>query len=176
MDVRDARPEDAAAIADVNVRSWRAAYAGLMPDSYLAALSVEEDTVRWQRAIAQSPARARPVLVVEVRDGKVTGYAVVGADVDDGAQGLVFLMYTAPEAWGSGAGPALMEASLERLRAAGFTRAVLWVLEANARARAFYERHGWAADGKSTTSTYGDMPLRALRYAREPGAGTPTPV
>jgi|SRR5688572_14694662 ribosomal protein S18 acetylase RimI-like enzyme len=167
MDVRDARPEDAPAVADVNVRSWRAAYHGLMPDSYLDALSVEEEAVRWQRAIAESPARGRPVLVVEAGAGAVVGYAVVGADVDDSTQGLLFLMYVAPEAWGSRAGWALMEASVERLGGAGFARAVLWVLEANGRARAFYEREGWVADGGASTATYGGVPLTALRYARE---------
>ena len=35
----------------------------------------------------------------------------------------------------------------ERLRAAGFTRAHLWVLEGNDRAASFYERHGWREDG-----------------------------
>lgn len=170
MKVRDAGVGDAAAIAGVNTRSWQAAYRGLMPDSYLDALSVEEDTARWQCAVAQSALRARAILVVEDGAGEVVGYAVTGADVDEASQGLLFLMYVAPQNWSTGAGRALMDACVDRLWAAGFTRAVLWVLEANARARGFYERQGWAADGESGTSTYGDVPLRALRYAREPGA------
>ncbi len=149
------------------MRSWRAAYRGLMPDSYLDALSVEEEAARWERAIADSPARGRPVLVVEDGDGKVAGYAVVGADVDDAAQGLLFLMYVAPEAWGTGAGWALMDAAVERMRGAGFERAVLWVLAANVRARAFSERQGWAADGDQRTATYDGVSLVALRYGRE---------
>jgi GNAT superfamily N-acetyltransferase len=165
--VRDARPEDAAAIADVNVRSWRAAYRGLMPDSFLNALSVEEDRARWERAIGESGARARPLLVVQDAGGAVVGYAVVGADVDDASRGLLFLMYVGPECWGTGAGHALMEAVVERLRALGFERAVLWVLEANARARAFYQRQGWVADGGRTTSTYDGVALAAMRYGRE---------
>jgi GNAT superfamily N-acetyltransferase len=140
-----------------------------MPDTFLDALSVEEETARWQRAIAQSAARARPVLVVEDERGKVAGYAVVGADVDDAAQGLLFLMYVAPECWGTGVGRALMEASIERLREAGFGRAVLWVLEANARARRFYERAGWVEDGGRSMSTYDGVALEALRY----GMGLP---
>jgi GNAT superfamily N-acetyltransferase len=167
MHVRDARIQDAPAIADVNVRSWQAAYRGLMPDSYLDALSGEEDTARWQRAIAESTRRGRPVLVVEDGAGAVVGYAVVGADVDEPSLGLVFLMYVGPERWGTGAGHALMEASIERLRGAGFGRAVLWVLEANARARRFYEREGWVEEGGRSTSTYGGVALPALRYGRE---------
>jgi len=33
--VRDARAEDAAAIAEVHVRAWQAAYRGLMPEDFL---------------------------------------------------------------------------------------------------------------------------------------------
>jgi hypothetical protein len=40
-----------------------------------------------------------------------------------------------------------MEDALDDLRAAGFGRATLWVLEANARGRGFYEHTGWAPDG-----------------------------
>ena len=34
-----------------------------------------------------------------------------------------------------------------RLGAEGFAEAVLWVLDDNPRARAFYERHGWLPTG-----------------------------
>ena len=52
-----------------------------------------------------------------------------------------------PEAWGSGAGSALMAPGIEALRASGYRDAILWVLEDNPRARRFYEREGWALDG-----------------------------
>jgi hypothetical protein len=40
-----------------------------------------------------------------------------------------------------------MEDALDGLRAAGFATATLWVLEANARGRGFYEHMGWVPDG-----------------------------
>ena len=39
---------------------------------------------------------------------------------------------------------------------------VLWVLEVNDRARAFYEAQGWGADGATEASRY--EPHRNLRY------------
>lgn len=45
----------------------------------------------------------------------------------------------------------------------------LWVLEANTRARRFYERHGWRADGRTGTSEYPPHPVE-LGYTRRPAA------
>jgi hypothetical protein len=45
--------------------------------------------------------------------------------------------------------------------------AVLWVLEGNARARRFYERGGWFADGTSRDEAMGGEPTHQLRYSRK---------
>lgn len=42
---------------------------------------------------------------------------------------------------------------------------MLWVLDANARARRFYEAAGWRADGRTQYNDYGQARLQALRYA-----------
>ena len=42
--VRLAHVDDAAGIADVHVRSWQEAYAGIVPDSYLTGLDAHERT------------------------------------------------------------------------------------------------------------------------------------
>jgi hypothetical protein len=39
--VRPATPDDADAIASVHVRSWQAAYRGIVPDAMLDALSIQ---------------------------------------------------------------------------------------------------------------------------------------
>jgi GNAT superfamily N-acetyltransferase len=46
-----------------------------------------------------------------------------------------------------GVADALHDDAVEALRAGGVSTGRLWVLEHNARARRFYERHGWRADG-----------------------------
>ncbi len=69
-----------------------------------------------------------------------------------------------PEAWGSGAGSALMAAVIAALRANGFAAAHLWVLEDNPRARRFYEREGWSpADGRRREEFLG-VPVTEVRY------------
>jgi hypothetical protein len=42
MIIRDAELRDARGIAEVHVRSWQTAYAGIVPDEDLAQLSVDE--------------------------------------------------------------------------------------------------------------------------------------
>jgi RimJ/RimL family protein N-acetyltransferase len=43
---------------------------------------------------------------------------------------------------------------------------VLWVLEANERARRFYERGGWKADGETRVEAISGQPVPQVRYRR----------
>jgi GNAT superfamily N-acetyltransferase len=72
-------------------------------------------------------------------------------------------LYVVPEAWDSGVAQALMETGLAAMRERGATEAVLWVVEANARARRFYEHEGWTADGETRASPLGPTELRYRR-------------
>ncbi|MGH7083678.1 MAG: hypothetical protein ACREFN_01625, partial [Acetobacteraceae bacterium] len=49
--IRRARPTDAAAIAAVHVAAWRSTYPGILPDRYLAHLSVIRQASHYDRAI-----------------------------------------------------------------------------------------------------------------------------
>ena len=71
-------------------------------------------------------------------------------------------LYVVPEAWGSGVAAALHEEAVASMRELG-CRATLWVVEGNTRARRFYEREGWTADGETKSSMFD---LRELRYRR----------
>jgi len=164
--VRTATPADADAIAAVHVASWRAAYRDLMPAAYLAAMSEPEEAARWARSLPLEQLRPRRTLLAQDASGAALGYATVGEDAEAPGFGLLFLMYVLPEMWGHGVGDALMQAAEAQLLELGLPDAHLWVLEANGRARRFYARHGWSADGAERTSTYGDAVLNAVRYQR----------
>jgi ribosomal protein S18 acetylase RimI-like enzyme len=57
-----------------------------------------------------------------------------------------------------------MAACLAALRKRGYADAILWVLADNPRARAFYEREGWALDGAEKTDEFLGVAVRELRY------------
>jgi ribosomal protein S18 acetylase RimI-like enzyme len=143
-----AMPEDAPGIACVHVRSWQAAYRGQLPDAMLDALSVDERTAFWRALLGEE--RSRSAVIVAEVEGVIAGFASAGPcrDIDLGeGSGEIYALYVAPEAWSAGIGRALMEACLSALLADGFPLLSLWVIESNQRARAFYERTGWRADG-----------------------------
>ena len=157
--VRDAEPQDAAAIAACHVRTWQAAYAGLLPADFLAELDPAPRERIWREEID----RGGDVLVAE-RDGRVIGFASVGPSRDEPDAGELYAIYVEPDAWSTGAGRALMDAALARLAAAGFDEATLWVLEANLRARRFYECAGWSIDGGRQDLTLGGAAVAEIRY------------
>ncbi|MFI1717381.1 GNAT family N-acetyltransferase [Streptomyces litmocidini] len=163
MSIREALPEDAAALAAVHVRSWRAAYRGLVPDPYLDALGTEERAGVW-RARLVAPERPT-VLVATGDDGRVVAFSCLRPRPDGTAE--LAALYALPEVWGTGVGRALMSASTEALVAAGFRAAVLWVFAGNARGRRFYEAAGWRADGAVVREETGGRVLEELRYRRD---------
>lgn len=159
IEVRDAVAADADLIAIAQIEGWRAGYRGLLPDAYLDAPSFAQQRIdRWHGWANGDGSPTTPVSVAVV-DGEVVGFGLCGAEhasEQDGeparptGRGQVFAFYLRPSAWGSGAAAPLMAHCRARLRAAGHTEAVLWVLRDNPRARRFYEREGWSATGPTS--------------------------
>jgi GNAT superfamily N-acetyltransferase len=147
--VRLATKDDARAIATVRIETWRAAYEGLIDQVVLDRLDIDREAQRRAERWDQYHADPRGAELIAEVDGRLAGWAFVGPSVDDDLpdDGQVYAMYALPSFWSTGVGHALMTDAESRLRDAGSEHAHLWVLEGNARAAAFYERHGWCEDG-----------------------------
>jgi ribosomal protein S18 acetylase RimI-like enzyme len=156
--IRPGTAADAEAVAQIQVRTWQAAYAHALPQDRLMALSIDE-RAEWFR-------RWPPSLVAEV-DGAVVGYIAVGRTHDESGDGELYAIYVLPDSWGTGVGRALMTAGEERLRALGHEDAHLWVLDDNPRARRFYEAAGWAVDGTSRRVEFLGFVLDEVRYTKK---------
>lgn len=137
--IRNALVEDAEAISELRIASWRSAYAGMLSPEFLA--SLPDTSANWRRGVERGLA-----IPVAERDGRLVGFAVAGSvredDRDSGRELQLGLLYTLPEVFGTGVGQALLEAAI------GEASAVLWVAEQNARAIAFYRRNGFEPDGR----------------------------
>lgn len=155
--VRRAQPEDAAAIAGVHTRTWQAAYEHVFGAERLA--TREPQVEMWAAVLA----RGRSDVHV-FDDGAIVGFVSTGESRDDGAVAELHAIYVLPEAWGSGAGTALMRVGLDAMRARFSGEAVLWVLEDNPRARRFYEREGWALDGARKEEEWLGVVIPEVRY------------
>lgn len=150
MHVRNATVDDALAVETVRIRGWQQAYRGIVADTFLDSLVVDAD-----RRAAMIAAGDVTTLVAE--QSEVVGMAAFGASRDgDGAVEL-YALYVDPAAWRTGVGTALLAAC------EGVT--VLWVLKDNARAQAFYRRHGFVADGGSKVLDL-DGPVTEIRMRR----------
>jgi GNAT superfamily N-acetyltransferase len=165
--VRAAVDSDEDGIARVHVESWRSAYKGYVPDDVLAGLSVDERSELWRRVIAET-GPGRGVLVLE-DDGKVVGFCHYCPDRDDGTgagTGEITSIYLLADRWRRGGGAQLMDAAVSAMTEGGYATAVLWVLDANDRARAFYGARGWLHDGAVKIDDRGDFQLHEVRYRR----------
>jgi ribosomal protein S18 acetylase RimI-like enzyme len=139
--VRWAAPEDARAIAAIQVETWRAAYVGVMPQQVLDDLDVGQRMSAWERSLKSEESAQ----FIAERDGDGVGFVSAGPCFHEADTGEIYAIYVRPHAWGTGSGWALMEAGVAWL-AERWPEAVLWVAEENPRARRSYERYGWTPE------------------------------
>jgi ribosomal protein S18 acetylase RimI-like enzyme len=164
--VRAARPDDAQAIAEVHVATWREAYAGLLPDELLAGLDVAEWAGRWRDRLS-APPDGMFTLVFEA-DGHVRGFVSGGPSRDGFPGGEVHAIYLDPRCQGRGTGRQMLEAATRLLADAGFAAASLWVVSGNHAARGFYEAQGWRRDGTEHQWPAADgISVPEVRYVRK---------
>jgi ribosomal protein S18 acetylase RimI-like enzyme len=161
--IRPAGSADAGTIARIHVASWREAYAGIVPETYLAAIDEESRRNRWSEILSGSDSRT---WIAEV-DRRTVGFASVGPSRDEDAEPgdqELYSIYLDPEAWGRGVARELMRTVLAELPAG--TPLSLWVLADNERAQHFYRRHGFAADGVEKLEDLGGERFTEVRYRR----------
>ena len=132
---------DASDIAEVHIETWRATYAGLIPDAYLVGQSKERREVSWRELIGRR--RRATTLVVELPERRVIGFGDCGPTRDRQLpySGEVYTLYVLPDWQNQGIGRRLLTGLFEELAAKGAHSAFLWVLSRNP-TRFFYEAMG----------------------------------
>jgi GNAT superfamily N-acetyltransferase len=141
--IRPARIADAAAIGAVHVQTWRTAYEGIVAAAFLSGLSAQARAAEWQRHLTQPPS-GLIVFVAESDAGDIVGFVAAGPERSGDAahSGEIYALYVLPSQQRSGIGHSLLQSAARCLARAGMTTMLLWVLEANAQARRFYEKSG----------------------------------
>lgn len=142
------RPADTAALADVHVTGWREAYGALLPPRFFDAEARAHRLRTWELITRWHPERlAQRVRIGRDAQGTAIGFALVGPTGDDPpVRALeVQALYVLSPWYGTGTGAALLEPLI------GSAPAGLWVAERNPRARRFYEKMGFRADGARKT-------------------------
>lgn len=165
MHIRPATPADSHALAEIHVDSWKVAYRGQVPDTVLDQLDVEDGDNRWTGILADPDVRT---LLLE-DDGGLIGFVTFGpsrdSDADPTCVAELWGIYLDPSRWRQGLGTKLCRLVLRELAVARYNRVSAWVLETNARARAFYEAMGFELDEVTREDLIG-TPQKVVRYYR----------
>jgi GNAT superfamily N-acetyltransferase len=167
VEVRDATPADAEAIAELNAAGWRAAYRGLIEQERLDGIPVKV----WAREIALNIEELAPgsFNLVAEQDRRIAGSCSVVAPARDGDLGEEVIelvaIYVDPSCWREGIGRGLIEEAIKRAEWAGFSQMSLWTLRDNQPAQAFYAKFGWRPDGNEQLHPVARAP--AIRMRRE---------
>jgi GNAT superfamily N-acetyltransferase len=150
VSVRVAWADDAEAIAGVQVKAWRQAYAELLPADVLEALDPADFAAAWATSLAK-PKDARNRVLVALERNTVRGFAITSPsedpDSDPIVDGEVSELTVDPDHTRHGHGSRLIQACADTLRADRFQRAVLWLNSTDDALRQFLATAGWAPDG-----------------------------
>ncbi|MDE3062338.1 MAG: GNAT family N-acetyltransferase [Acidobacteriota bacterium] len=166
MILRPAEPRDALGLARVHVRSWQAAYRGLIADEYLDRLRAEDRAARYDFSHVDP---LKPHTTVAIEGDKVCGFVTVGPARDAAMKnfGELLALYVDPDRWKRGVGGALVRAGRERLMEQGYRNAYLWLLSGNLRAGRFYVRDRWIRDGTQRMEVVWGVLLEEERFRRK---------
>jgi GNAT superfamily N-acetyltransferase len=158
---RPAAAADANALAAIHEAAWRATYQGLIPHLHLERMIARRGPLWWQRQI-----RRGSMLTVLVYDNVPQGYAAWGEarGTWPWPAGEIFELYVAPVFQGVGLGTRLFAAARQELRRKGFERLVVWALQDNELACAFYGGLGGIAVA-AAPERFGGVSLTRVAFA-----------
>lgn len=153
VSVRIAWGDDAAAIAELQLRTWRETYAGLMPAEAFPS-DAAAATAAWHESL-RKPQDARNRVLVALERNRVVGFTITGPatdpDCDPVADGELQELTVEPTERGKGHGSRLLQAAVDTLLADRFNRAVTWTIATDDALRLFLTEAGWAPDGAHRT-------------------------
>ncbi len=147
VEFRDASEDDLAEVARIHVAAWQSAYRGIIDDGMLDALEPEQRLPLWKQWWKGPGVR----LILAVQRGRIVGFLRLcpARDFQNPPDGFAEFthVYLDPEFIGTGTGGRLFDFGLRAVQGENYRGLLLWVLEANTRARRFYEGFGLAPDG-----------------------------
>jgi GNAT superfamily N-acetyltransferase len=165
VEIRRALVADAEAAAHCHIACWREGYDDIVDPVRLAEMTGDPTRwfERWRIAIEDGAERWIAIhpdgLDAPVAD-RVIGFAAPGITRDhDTLYPLeLYAIYVRKPWWGTGLADRLLDVAI------GNQPASLWVFETNARARAFYAKHGFVPDGaRKDEPRFGVPEIRMVR-------------
>lgn len=140
--IRKAIPSDEQALAYIQTESWKAAFAGILSPEELVRCTNMEKAKQMYHSVLRRDGCNMAVELVNDQPHCIAAWGKNRCDLGD-TVGELICIHSLQNNWAKGYGSAMMEYVLAQLQQANFESVILWVFEANTRARKFYEKHGF---------------------------------
>nr|WP_315467087.1 GNAT family N-acetyltransferase [uncultured Undibacterium sp.] len=145
IQLRRATVADAEAIAAIRIEGWRTTYRGMIPDSYLNEMDMNENVLHWRTILQALPLKEDSLCVyVAVSEDEIVGFvsAMKLSEPKLDRDGEINAIYIRPQWQRCGIGKRMLHKAARSLQAMGCTSCVIWVIDGNSQARNFYEELG----------------------------------
>lgn len=153
--------DDRLAISHIYEESWKYAYKGIIPQSYLD--SIPQGC--WAPKVDQKGIYSLVLIENDTLIGTSSYCRSRWAGFEE--WGEIISIYLLPQHIGKGYGRHLLNAVVDELKKQGYEDIFLWVLEENMRARRFYEKCGFGFSGCSRKDNIGGKELVEMQYKLE---------
>jgi GNAT superfamily N-acetyltransferase len=152
---REASVAECEAVAKVHVRSWKESFAGLVPQTVMDRITVENRTKAFEKRFQSDSYK---LYVGEAADRGLIGFADCGEPREriDTYQAELYAIFLLPEFQGSGVGRQLFSLCVEGLVKSGKSSMYLLAFE-NSPYRSFYDKMGGRLVRKRPVEIEGTM-------------------
>lgn len=149
--IRKAVYEDAAAIANIHVSSWKSTYSELLDEKDISNMTYENRITLWETVLRIQ--RENQCTFVIQNDEKIAGFVSGGPERTKrfNYDCEIYTIYLLDEFQRMGLGTRLLKAFCEDMRETGFQSVLVWVLKQNPSSR-FYERYDAKPIGEEITT------------------------
>lgn len=161
--IREALESDAEGITFVHVSSWKTSYAGIIDQTFLDNISYVDRLNRWREILKDKES----LHLVAVIDDQIIGFADAGTVRPEPGiskdSGEIYAIYILEDHKRKGIGKALFKECRRWFGNQNIGHFIVWALEENLQAKAFYEDEGGENITQKTISM-GDKGYRESCY------------
>lgn len=146
--IRKAIVGDEQVLAYIQTASWKAAFADILSPEELARCTDLQKAEHMYHDVLRREGCNVAIAFVADKPHCIAAWGRNRCDLGD-TVGELICIHSLQDNWARGYGSAMMEYVLARLQQANYESVILWVFEANTRARKFYEKYGFEPTGQT---------------------------
>lgn len=145
--IERAKLGDEAILAYIQTESWKAGFKDILPADILCRCTqMDRVTAMYRRDLVRNTGNG--YLLKVGGDPHCIAWWDATREKDMPGYAELICIHSLQNRWRNGYGSKMMDAVLRDIGAAGYAKVMLWVFEANTRARRFYEAQGFTTSGK----------------------------